>query len=162
MDCDLDWFLGTPFGACYTDCISDDIYDAFLCLAEDKLCSVKKWCPKVYKLALAIQIALMLETSPYSSKKSQVSVASENPTGKIAVVKKDKVYDVEREYVMTDVDRETAAASPAAMLADIIDRCKAPAMIGARLVRSHPPSCGCGRCKGKGVPFLNIGDKADT
>lgn len=163
-DCDLEWFLCTAFGRCYNGGLPEEVYDTFFDLACSKLCFVEKWCPKVYKTALAIQISLMLEATPYSNSSGQVSVNAENPSSKMAVVKSDKVYDVEREYTMVDVERERAAASPANILAGIIDRCKAPAMIGARLVRSHPPSCGCGKCcGGKGrLGGLRLGDKADT
>jgi len=140
----LAWFTATPFGSPFSG-LTEDTYDFLFGLAECELERVACNCPKVYPYALAIKISIMVPAMGINAE-GQADPSDVNVSDYVAYVKSDKVYDVEREYMMKKVQDQLANSSPAGILQSIIDKCEAKAVrIGAFLVGSFPglDACGC-------------------
>lgn len=133
MPYDKAWFIDSLFGKRFT-ALTDKEFDYALSAAEPALKNVNCWCPDQYDTALSIKIALVLEAAGLGT-----AAEGDDPSAGIAApthtayVIEDEVFDTKRKFKLLERPREQANAGPAAILEDIINRCKPPLCVGAVL-----------------------------
>lgn len=157
----LAWFLTTPFGSQFSG-LPEDTYDFLYGIAAGELEKVLCNCPKLYSYAMAIQMSLLIQQMGINGDGAS-DASNIDASDCKAYVKSDKVYDVEREYVMKKINPEMAKATPAGILAGLKERCSRSVLaIGAMVVSSFPglDECGCG--DGWTGRFGPHADKADN
>lgn len=166
MDYDLTWWLATPFGVSLAgNPPTSDNYTMIHDLAALELGQVKCHCPGIYPTALAIKIRLIYDQFNIDTVTGASSVSSAGPSsGKVALVKKDKVGDTEREYAIVDDQNSVSAAedTPAGILKKIIATCKAPLAVGASVIRSLPTHLDCSPCHPGQLPVGLSPDKGGS